>query len=182
MAAAACLCGVEVAAHDQLEIQIIGSPESSYDSEIPRLNIPITRDATAFDFDWLNGFWSTGNSRWNNRWHNLKVILPYGLTNLTTLNLSSSRIHSLFLPNDLTNLRTLAISDLSNFSREASQDFRLPEGLASLESLSLRGNNLNRFTLSKDFTRLKTLDLYQNGLTSFILPEGFSELGNDQSR
>ena len=178
---------IPATAQERLEIQVefAGSVSQS-------ISIPVTRDITVFDIDQVLSLAGSQDDWWM-----VNVILPYGLTNLMTLDLSGSwrdglSLGGVFLPNDLYNLQTFDLSgnDLIsltlpnnlpnlrtlNLSGNDLIDITLPDGLVKLETLNLSGNDLISLTLPNNLPSLRTLNLSWNELIGIALPNNLWKL------
>ena len=121
--------------------------------------IPVVRDIEEFDINQFESIYGDSEE--------INVVLPYGLTNLTTLNLSPSfyengsyrkiRLKGFFLPSDLRNLKTLKMV-IPNFF--VNKEFQLPTGLDSLESLEIDACIATEVIFPEgDWSKLQSLSL-----------------------
>src|SRR5207237_857339 len=93
------------------------------------------------------------------------LILPEGLTNLTTLNLSANQLTNLILPQGLTRLSTLRL-DGNPLTR-----LTLPDGLTNLTVLDISFDQLRSLTLPPGLTSLTTLTFDDDPLQTLVVPE-----------
>ncbi len=93
------------------------------------------------------------------------LVLPVGLTNLSSLFLRSNGLTNLTLPSDLNQLL-----DLDALGNQLSS-FIVPPGLDGLTNLILSGNQLTNLTLPPDLTHLTSVVLNGNPLTQLVLSE-----------
>ncbi len=95
------------------------------------------------------------------------LILPMGLSNLTSLSLRSNGLVNLSLPPGLSHLVTIDAGG-NRLTR-----LQLPAGLTSLTTLFLAANQLSSLTFPPDLTQLTSLVLGQpdNPLTTVVMSE-----------
>ena len=140
--------------------------------------IPVVRDIEEFDINQFESIYGDSEE--------INVVLPYGLTNLTTLNLSPSfyenrsyrkiRLKGFFLPSDLRNLKTLKMV-IPNFF--VNKEFQLPTGLDSLESLEIDACIATEVIFPEgDWSKLKSLSLSFGNRDIYHNAEGWLRQNN----
>jgi hypothetical protein len=100
------------------------------------------------------------------------LVVPAGLTNLTTLDASFNQLRTLTLPAPLPKLTSLDLGENQLIS------LQLPPGMTNLQELFLEGNRLTNLSLPPNLNALVTLQLANNQITSLTLPVDLTNVRN----